>query len=249
MGVLLLTTIFLFPGTLFPVAYAAIPLNGEQHGEYERREYAVSRTVVVPAGETMLIHAGSVLRFHEHTGLVVKGTLICTAEPDTVRGVLLAGPGGENARWRGIAVDSGGSLRLEKAYVYNGICGIKASADCVSAVLKKVRFRGNVADVIAGSERILVDEGRAFSYYINVAPELETASATGTDPGLTGVSRPRRGMIAARVCLGAAAVAGGALAGVLHMKHEDYARRYETAGAGAVSLREKGNRALNLRNA
>ncbi len=220
----------------------AIPLSGPQHGEYERRDYHVTGTVTVPAGKTMTIPAGSILRFDRYTGLIVRGTLRCPAA-DTVRGVLFTTSvnEGDYPLWNGIEVDSGGSVFLENCYVYNSVCGLRLSDECREAAIENTLFRDNENDFSAGSSPVIIEKDAPFTYFRNVKPK----SITPAD----GAAEKRGWKIPVRLSLGAAAVAGCVLSVVFHNDCEDYKQKYDNAGEDAASIREKGNSALYRRNA
>ena len=232
---------------VFSLALSSIPLNGPQHGEYERREYRVSETVVVPAGETMTIHAGSIFRFDQYCDLVVKGRLVCKS--DSTRGVLFtaSGSGGTIPLWNGIEVDSGGSVYLENCYIYNSVYGIKLSVLCRSFVIKNTRFRDNESDFSVGDSVVVVAKDTPFTFFRNILPE--PGSPNSGIPGKRGSAERKRWKAPVRISLGAAAVAGCVLSVVFHNGYEDYKKQYDNAGEDASSIREKGNSALYRRNA
>jgi hypothetical protein len=226
----------------------AVSLNGPQHGEYERREYHVSETVVVPAGKIMTIHPGSIVRFEQYTGLIVRGALVCKS--DTFRGVLFtaARSGDDYAAWNGIEVDSGGSVHLENCYVYSSVYGIKLSGSCGSVGIKNTRFRDNESDFSVGDSVVVIEKKAPFNWSRNVTPEFkETTGVSAANE--EGDAVKRRWKIPVRISLGAVAVAGGVLCAVFHNKYDDYRMRYPDAVEDAAEIREKGNNALYRRNA
>jgi len=227
---------------------AGIPLNGLQYGEYESRRYEVSETVIVPAGKTMIIYPGAVLRFNRYTGLVVRGRLVCRA--DTSRGVLFTSSGGGEAYsvWNGIEVDSGGSVCLENCYVYNSVYGVKLSVSSGSVAIKSTLFRDNENDISVGDSMVVVKKDSPFTFYRNMTPEFK--AMVGFDVMCEeSVEVKGRWKIPFRISLGAFAVAGGVLCAVFHEKYDDYRERYAVAVEDAAEIREKGNSALYRRNA
>ena len=237
---------FLF--LLFSFILRALPLTGPQNGEYERRDYHITGTVIVPAGKTMTIESGSILRFDRYTGLIVRGTLRCPAA-DTSRGVLFTASGneGDYPLWNGIEVDSGGSVYLENCYVYNSVCGVKLSGECKGAAIENTLFRDNENDVTIGDSVVVAAKDAPFTFFRNILPE--PGSPKPGISGKRGSAERKRWKVPVRISLGAVAVAGGVLSVVFHNSYEDYKKQYDNAGEDAASIREKGNSALYRRNA
>ena len=137
---------------------------------------AVSRTpyalpcdsMVVPSGQTTTIYGASMLHFGPNPGpaskIVVKGALVIEGKADNpayLSGSITATEFGlvpGNQAWDGLVVDSGASLRVSHARVFNAPTALVSFSKNV--VLKDCYFRGTSGLVLPDTSLFLNPQGQ-----------------------------------------------------------------------------------------
>lgn len=150
-----------------------IPLLDEQYGDYDRGEYLVRDNIIIPAGKTMTIAAGSIIRFHRYSGIKVEGTLICKGDQNASTLFTAVKEQSDTSelilpdlflQWNGIDVTSTGSIEFEFVRIFNSVFGIKVAKNNNNIILKKVVFWNNEQNFLLGDTLQLVVDDRQYSY-------------------------------------------------------------------------------------
>ncbi len=196
-------------------------------------------TMWVLAGDTTLIHAGSMLHFTNPPSLSsviwVEGTLIVIGtrkHPVVFSGTLvqddLLGPTPGEERWGGIIVRSGGVLSLKHAQILQAPTGMESASEKVD--LHHTYFRGSLGFILPGAqyhsveisgESIHLDHigGKWKLTRIEAKPssaDKKRKSGSGRGGEKSGFWRPKPLLIT----LGGVALIGGGVAAVIWMNQK-----------------------------
>jgi hypothetical protein len=253
---LLLTSVINLSFTFLSLSDSITELSGEQSGEYIIGEYIVTDNVIIPEGKTMTIQAGSVIRFKQYTGLIVKGKLECIGNADTVtlftsekiQSVSDTGSYNQNlSQWNGVEIISGGSVHAEYIGINNSVFGIKSEKKFKSILLEKVVFSNNVQNFSIADKIIHVENDSEFDF-----PNVEENETAVTQPAVKKdtivikevkeikvmqkppekpsanleVSTKKRWKTPVLLSFGTSAIAGGVLGIIYLNKYEDKKKEY-----------------------
>jgi hypothetical protein len=125
-------------------------LTGDVSGDHPAGEYIVSGNVCVLPKTTLSFAAGSILRFDNFTGIVVRGALVCKGTPErpivftSANDVSNTGTAPEAFDWNGIKVTPGAAgITLEQCLITYSTFGLNIESDAVPVSLKNVTFHHN----------------------------------------------------------------------------------------------------------
>ena len=168
-----------FAGCPLSGAPAQKVLTGDVSGDHPAGEYIVSGNVCVLPKTTLSFAAGSILRFDNFTGIVVRGALVCKGTPErpivftSANDVSNTGTAPEAFDWNGIKVTPGAAgITLEQCLITYSTFGLNIESDAVPVSLKNVTFHHNgSASFTCGKKTMPVTENIPVS--LN-RPETET---------------------------------------------------------------------------
>jgi hypothetical protein len=160
-------------------------------------ETMLSADLIVPAGTTMRVAAGSAFKAGTNIKVQVLGELIVQGNPESP--VSFAGSGAPRS-WHGIVVESGGKLTLENAHISGATYGLfimpgaefsvdssvidtsfKAAVVQANGSFMRTRFVASVPDTVSLASEVTVDDP-------NGALTIMDASPTITDCQFDGAS-------------------------------------------------------------
>jgi hypothetical protein len=149
-------------GGSYRSAFAQQYLTGELSGNYPAGEYSISGNVHVLPKKTLSFAAGSVLRFENFTGIVVRGELVCkgtAAQPvifTSYRDVPGTKTPPEAFDWNGIKVTAEASaVSLENCTIAYSTFGLDIELNKTPASIKNVTFRLNGTASLTREKRMM----------------------------------------------------------------------------------------------
>ncbi|MGA2506856.1 MAG: hypothetical protein ABSF80_05195 [Chitinispirillaceae bacterium] len=207
-------------------------LTGELSGNYPAAEYSISGNVFVLPKTTLSFAPGSVLRFENFTGILVRGALVCkgTQQQPVVFTSSRDVPGGPgNAAnafdWNGIKVTAEAfGITLEHCIVAYSTYGLTLESNTTPVALKEITFHHNGSASFSREKRMLpVTENAPLSFNW---PELPRAKTEGKKPAKQNAGNADKPQAAwkktVRTAGAGAALAGGALWLTGHLCAEHY---------------------------
>ena len=227
-------------------AFAQKYLTGELSGSYPAAEYSISGNIYVLPKTTLTFEPGSILRFDNFTGIVVRGAFVCKGTADqpiimtSSRDVPHSHAAAEAFDWNGIkATPETEGITLENCTIAYSTFGLNIESSATPVSIKETMFHNNgSASLTREKKMVAVVENLPFT---QAWPEsaAQATSGTGTTistatsgdtAGKTTVSNssstpaPHHSWIkpVVRISLGGVAVAGGALWVVGYLQADHY---------------------------
>jgi hypothetical protein len=176
----IITVVFLFAlAILAPSATHAgekRPLSGNVSGVLDSGEYLVKSVLIVQAGDTLCIPAGTILYFGELSGIDVEGELRAdgTLESPIVMTSVNAAAGSAEAAqgfdWNGVkTAGASAAIRLRHVDIGNSVYGVNIRDTLTKAEFAQVTFQNNgYASLVRGKEIIPITHGEPFSALWNI---------------------------------------------------------------------------------
>lgn len=212
-------------------------LTGELSGSYPAGEYIVSGNIHVLPKTKLSFDPGSILRFENYTGIVVRGELICNGTSlkpivfTSSRDIPSTRTMPEAFDWNGINVTSeSNGITLENCLVAYSTFGLNIESIATPVSIKEVKFNNNGSASLTREKKMMpVTENLGISF---VWPEIRstpsasdsaTKDSSGTDrPGQNTkkaakkagdkkvYAQPKNAWVRpVRITMGSAAAAGG----------------------------------------
>jgi hypothetical protein len=226
--------LLLVAGGIGQQALAQKYLTGELSGSYPAGEYNISGNIYVLPKTTLTFEAGSILRFDNFTGIIVRGSLV--GKGTTEQPILLTStrdiPHGKTAAeafdWNGIkATSEAEGITFEYCTIAYSTFGLNIESNHTPVSIKECIFHNNGSASLAREKKMIaINENLPFSQNW---PDGNEPIVTPTDttpkpiPNSNGPTKAHpKWVLPVRISLGAAGVVGGALWIVGHVQAEHY---------------------------
>ena len=229
-------------------AFAQRYLTGELSGTYPAGEYTITGNVHILPRTTLKFEPGSILRFENYTGFVVRGELICKGtqlKPITftsARDIPSARNMPEAFDWNGIKVTSEASgITLENCTIAYSTFGLNIVSNATPVAIKDVTFHHNGQASLSRERKIMaIEESMAISFawpemgngssttqITTVEPTPDTQHVDKKKPKKIEVYKPPKPkwIMPVRIASGVAAGAGGIWAIVAEIQRINYSSK------------------------
>ena len=207
-----------------------LTLKGEQEGEYDRADYIVTEDVVIKAGDTMSLMAGTKIYFYEGAVFSVHGTLLCKGSSSAPVSFLRFPfeskiRSAESSRsYHGLVASGSGCISLFHTVVADSELYIVSNRDNAKILLDNVVFHSSVnSSINIGGKTVRFPEQVPVFY-----PDTtrNTAVEQKVELGLPEERRKQRWKIPVRITSGAMLFAGAATWWYYNKEAEKYYQEY-----------------------
>lgn len=210
----------------FQVSSDTLHISSEQSGAFEKAEYIIEKTIIVPEDEKLKFLPGSKLFFFPSAGIKVYGSLICegTKEKPIIFTLFTRQ---KNSRiesylqWQGIIVSKNGKISFKHCSINNSLYGVKVPDTSSMLLFDKISFYRNDNQLVIGEVPVFSDDSADFSFPI---PDKSTPLTSRKD-------KERKSPLFPILHSSFAAIAiGGAVAyGYFRSQADDYHDKYSKA--------------------
>ncbi|MEX0649583.1 MAG: hypothetical protein WD200_01115 [Candidatus Andersenbacteria bacterium] len=130
---------------LFPTAqYLPSRITNNTVIDSSQKVIAIAGTVIIPPNSNLTIPAGTTIAFHEHSKLVVEGTLVAIGTPTRRIRFVSNESHPDNQTWNGIEIASGGKATIEYTLLKHGDPAISCLSGSAAEVHDSIISNGNV---------------------------------------------------------------------------------------------------------
>jgi len=239
-------------------------LSGDLKGTYHKDKYIVSRTITVSSGDTLIVEAGSELRFQPMTGIIVKGIFIVNGTMENAvlcasfKNLPIGNQSAAQYGWSGIRVaDTNAVLRLSYVLFCDAGTAIDLQCSARDIVFDHVVFHGNgFLNVLRQGKPIGLQDDAEYLYRGTgkaMVPSGDSTASIGSNDENGRGSKPiftLRWYVPVRVTLSCIALAGAGLwlSGNTNAQKYDQDYHAQKTAVGAVAMREKRDGMVAIQN-
>jgi len=229
--------------TIYAVCCAApwaqpreIPLSGLQEGVFEKADYIVAQSVIVPKGSIMTLPAGAVVRFAPYAGIIVEGTLLCRGAIDapvvftSINDRPSSEGGGRPAAmdWNGVEIRDSATADMSFCRVAYSTFGVQAEKSAKLRLANVVFASNGRANVSVDGRTVPAEDGKPFSYASGLTAAEQAVRQSAAPSGKDNASRKQgRPTVALRIAFGGCAIAAAGVSAAMFVMSERYWDTYD----------------------
>ena len=239
--------------TPFQVFSDTLHISSEQSGAFEKAEYIIEKTIIVPEDEKLKFLPGSKLFFYPSAGIKVYGTLLCegTKEKPITFTLFTRQKNSQMEsylQWQGIITGTKGKISLKHCSINSSLYGVKVPDTSSILVFDNVSFSRNDNQLVIGEVPVFSGDSANFSF-----PLPDKSVPITRVPLTSGIEKERKSPLFPILQSSFAAIAiGGAVAyGYFRSKADDYHDKYSQAKdpSSIADYKSKRNEYANYSNA